>query len=117
MTVEQCVVIGLRSGCMDNREVTIALRYYTNYTDQIQHSDIKRIEDTVWLDPQIISKVMSILISNTFHRQESIYYKEVEYQKTGRFPAADVKKILRDECTILEADHTVQAPTHPLSHH
>ncbi len=100
ITVKQCVVIGKESGMDDEKEVMLALWYYTNYTGQIQHYDIEGIEDTVWLDPQIISKGMSALISRTFNRKERAKPTSpyLQYHVTGRFPVQIVEESLREDC-------------------
>ncbi len=97
MTVEQCAVIGRASGMEDKKEVELALWYHTHFTGQIQHNDIKGIEDTVWLDPQLISDGMSILVSSSFHKKGPMDRRQVMYRETGRFPVTEVRKFL-DEC-------------------
>ncbi len=97
MTV-QCVVVGRANGLEGKEEVLLVLWYHTHFTGQIQHHDIEGIEDTVWLDPQIISDGISYLISSSFHGKGSFDWKQVVYRETGRFPAAEVRRILEARC-------------------
>ena len=98
MTVNQCVVIGRASGMEDKDEILLALWYHTHFTGEIQHYDIKGIEDIVWLDPQLISDGISTLISSSFSGKGPFYQNQVIYRETGRFPVAEVKKILQGQC-------------------
>ena len=94
MTVNQCIVIGKASGMDDKAEVLLALWYHTHFTGEIQHYDIEGIKDIVWLDPQLISDGLSTLISSSFSGKGPFYQNQVKYRATGKFPVAEVKKIL-----------------------
>ena len=98
MTINQCVVIGRASGMEDKGEVLLALWYHTHFTGQIQHYNIEGINDIVWLDPQLISDGLSTLISSSFSGKGVFYQNQVKYRETGRFPVAEVKKILEEQC-------------------
>ena len=98
MTVDQCVVIGRASGMEDKAEVLLALWYHTHFTGEIQHYNIEGINDTVWLDPQLISDGISTLISSSFSGKGPFYQNQVKYRETGRFPVLEVKKILEGQC-------------------
>lgn len=82
----------------DKAEVLLALWYHTHFTGQIQHYNIEGIKDIVWLDPQLISDGLSTLISSSFSGKGPFYQNQVKYRETGRFPVAEVKKILEEQC-------------------
>ncbi len=107
MTVEQCVVIGRASGMEDKREVELVLWYHTHFTGQIQYYDIKGIEDTVWLDPQLISDGMSSLVSSSFHMKGPMDRRQVMCRETGRFPVAEVRKFLAEGCRDVPSEKLI----------
>ena len=95
LSLQQCAVIGKACGIDDEEELKLALWYLSHQCGVFRYySEVEGLQDLVICDLQVLFDSLTGLISSAFHFQKAFNEEEVRCRETGRFPVAEVEKLL-----------------------